>query len=41
MKKKQLKNRMQFRINEFSDFLRTFYMYVFRRADYEYNSENC
>ena len=34
-------NWVQFRIGEFSDFLRTSHIYVFRRADYEYNSENC
>ena len=31
---------VQFRIAEFSDFLKTSYTYVFRRADYEYDSEN-
>ena len=31
---------VQFRISEFSDFLQTSYTYVFRRADYEYDSEN-
>ena len=34
------KSWVQFRIGEFSDFLRTPHIYVFRRADYEYNSEN-
>ena len=32
---------MQFRIGENSDFHQTPHIYVFSRADYEYNSENC
>ena len=32
--------RIKFRIAEFSDFLQTSYTYVFRRTNYEYDSEN-
>ena len=32
---------MQFQIGKISEFLRTPQIYVFRRADYVYNSENC
>ena len=38
--KHTLQSWVQFRIAEFSDFFQTSYTYVFRRTDYEYDSEN-